>query len=194
VLDGQTGVGSASGIIVLDLLPNAAITMTSAQIEAALHISLPATDRPRLTLSSASTLTVQSYLLQPGGAFNEVSGAQSGTSATLETYVPAAAAVTGYTSFVRVINTSATASTPITVALIDPVSGQAGNAATLVASLSPDAALTFSSAQVETALGTPIAASTRPRLLISGNGNNVIEVQSFLVQPGGVFTDVSGGQ
>lgn len=193
VIDGPTGVPGASGILLPSLAANAGVTLTSAQVETALGVSLPALSRPRLSLTSPANLTVQSFLLQPGGAFNEVSGAQTGPSITVETYIPAADAVTGYTSYLRVINTGQ-ASVPVTAALIDPVTGQTGTPATLVASLPPQAALSFSPSQVETALGITIPQGSRPRIIINGDGVTVLEVQSFLIQPGGVFTNVSGGQ
>jgi len=134
---------------------------------------------------------VQSFLLQPGGAYNEISNALTGTSVLVPTYVPAAAAAGGYTSYLRVINTGATA-TPVLVALVDGATGVRGNAASLMAALPAGAARTFSSSEIEAAIGSAIAPESRPRLLVSGN--TVLEVQSFLTQPGGAFTEVSGGQ
>jgi subtilisin family serine protease len=193
VIDGQTGMSGATGTIIPSLGANESVTLTSTQIEAALGVSLPAADRPRISINSVANLTAQSYLLQPGGAFNEVSGAQTGTTLTIGTYIPAADAVGGYTSFIRIINTGTTA-TPIQVAMIDGVSGIANSQVTLIPSLPAGAAWTLSSAQFEAALGTSIQLGTRPRIQFSGAGGNIIEVQSFLIQPGGAFTNVSGGQ
>jgi len=192
VIDGATGAISVTGTLITALAGNAALTLTSTQVEAALGIAIPAVDRPRLRVSSATaSLTVQSFLLQPGGAFDEISGAAVGTSVLVRTYVPAADAVTGYSSYLRVINTGSVP-TPVSVAVVDDVTGLAGNPGTLITSLPAGAAETFSAGQVEAALGAPIAADRRPRLQV--RGNTVLEVQSFLLQPGGAFTEVSGGQ
>lgn len=189
LLDATTGLPGVSGTIIANLPVNGAVTLTSAQIEAALGIVIPATSRPRLRVAASSSLTVESFLLQPNGAFNELSGAQTGTSVNVGTYVPAADAGTGYMSYLRVINTGATA-TPVTVALIDAATGMTGTTTTLISSMPAGASQTLSASQVEGALGTPVAAGTRLRIQISGA--NLLEVQSFLIQPGGAFTDVSG--
>jgi len=193
VIDGQTGNSGATAILLPNLAAGAGVTLDASHIEKVLGVSLPASSRPRISLTSSANLTVQSFLLQPGGAFNEVSGAQTGTSVTLATYIPAADAVNGYSSYIRVINT-AQSSTLVTVALIDQNTGITGNPAILTVILPAQAAWSFSPSQVEKALGIVIPAGTRPRIVVEGNGSNVLEVQSFLTQPGGVFTNVSGGQ
>ena len=193
VLDDTTGIPGATTTITSNLPGNGVLMLTAPQLETALGFTIPAASRPRLRVSSANNLSVQSLLLQPSGAYDEMSGAQTGTSIDVRAYIPAADGVTGYSSNVRIINTGATA-TPVTVAVIDPTVGTTGAAATLIASLPAGAARNFSSSQLETALGTSIAAGTRPRIQISGNGTNVLEVQSFLIQPGGAFNEVSGAQ
>lgn len=192
LLDPATGAAGANATLIASLPASAAMTLTSAQVEAALGVSIAPGSRPRLRVSSATAdLRVQSFLLQPGGAFNEISGALSGPSVIVRTYVPAADAATGYTSYLRVINTGATA-TPVSVTLVDAASGALGAAGTLLASLPAGAAQTFTSSQVEAALGATVAAGSRPRILVTGNTS--LEVQSFLTQPGGAFTEVSNGQ
>ena len=109
----------------------------------------------------------------------------------VRTYVPQADAGSGYVSYLRVINTG-TAATPVTVAVVDSVTGTTGTFKTLAATLAAGAAQNFSAAQIENALGVAIAAGSRPRIAISGN--TVLEVQSFLSQPSGALTEVSGGQ
>ena len=192
LIDGVTGAVTATGTLITSLAGNAAMFLSSKQVEAALGLALPADDRPRIRVSSATAnLDVQSFLLQPGGAFDELSGAASGTSVLVRTYVPAADAATGYSSYLRVINTGS-AATPVTVALVDAATGMQGTPGTLIPSLPAGAAQTFSSYQVEAALGAPIAAGLRPRIQVSGNAT--LEVQSFLSQPGGTITEMSGGQ
>jgi len=191
LLDDVTGSVSATATLIASLPANAATTLLSSQVEAALGMQIPTASRPRIRISSTADLRVQSFLLQPGGAFNEISDASSGTSVDVRTYVPAADAGSGYTSYLRVINTGITATT-VTAALVDGITGAAGSAGTLIASLPAGGASTLTSSQVEAALGTTIVSGSRPRIRITGS--TVLEVQSFLTQPGGAFTEVSGGQ
>ena len=93
--------------------------------------------------------------------------------------------------FIRVINTSNTA-TPVTVALIDGNTGAAGPAGTLTAALPAGAAVTYAASDIEPALGTTIAAGSRPRIRVSAQA--AIQVQSFQSNPGGVVTLNSGAQ
>ena len=109
----------------------------------------------------------------------------------IRAYIPAAMASVGYNGFIRVINTSATA-TPVTVALIDGPTGVVGPAGTLISSVPPGAAMTFSSGDIENALGTSIPASSRPRIRVGTQ--QIVEVQSFMSNPGGVITQISGAQ
>ena len=192
-IDGTTGVLGLQGQLVANLPAGAAMTFSAAQVEAALG-PVVAAQRPRIRVfaDAAATIETQSFLLQPGGAFNEVSGSQGGSSVNVRTYVPAAAAPAGYVSSVRVINTGSVA-TAVTVARIDPVTGQTGTARSLSTSLPMGGAVTFSAAQIESALGLAIDAAERPRLLIAG-ATATLDVQSFLIQPGGAFTEVSTGK
>jgi len=192
LIDGSSGAAGVPQTLIASLGARAAVTLSSDQIEAALGVSMAAGERPRIRVSAAgATLEVQSFLLQPGGVYNEISNVLTGTSVLVPTYVPAAAAAGGYTSYLRVINTGATA-TPVLVALVDGATGVRGNAASLMAALPAGAARTFSSSDIEAAMGLAVVPDSRPRLLVSGN--TVLEVQSFLTQPGGAFTEVSGGQ
>jgi Subtilase family/Putative binding domain, N-terminal len=192
-IDGTTGVLGLPGQLVANLPAGAAMTFSAAQVEAALG-SVAAAQRPRIRVFAAADATIeaQSFLLQPGGAFNEVSGSQGGSSVNVRTYVPAAAAPTGYVSSIRVINTGSVA-TAVTVARIDPVTGQTGTPRSLSMSLPMGGAVTFSAVQIESALGFAIDAAERPRLLVAG-ASATLDVQSFLIQPGGAFTEVSTGK
>lgn len=193
LIDGVTGMVGAAGQLTASLPAGGAVTFSALQIETALGSFLAAGDRSRIRVTAAnSTLEVQSFMVQPGGVFNEVSSAQSGSSVAVSTYLPAASAPSGYVSYLRVINIGATA-TPVTVAKIDPATGLTGAAGTLNASLPANAAITYSAAQVETALGAAIAVGERPRIVVTGAGSS-LEVQSFLIQPGGAFTNVSNEQ
>jgi alpha-tubulin suppressor-like RCC1 family protein len=107
----------------------------------------------------------------------------------IRSYIPAAKAINGYKGYLRVINTGTTA-TPVNVAVIDGATGVVGSSAQLVASLPTGAAVTFSAPEVEVALGTPLPANDRPRIRVTATGP--IEVQSFMANPEGVVTQISG--
>jgi hypothetical protein len=189
--DGTGAVGAARTLLA-SLPAGAAVTLTSAEVESALGVTLTASDRPRLRIRAVtSTLEVQSFMLQPGGGFDEVSNRLTGTDVVVRTYVPQADAVTGYVSYLRVINTG-TVTTPVTIAMVDPVTGVSGTFKTLTSALAAGGAQNYSASQIEAALGFAIPAGVRPRIAVSGN--TILEVQSFLSQPSGALTEVSGGQ
>ena len=192
LIDGATGVVSPSGQLTAALPSGAAVTYNASQIEAALGLSLDASNRPRLRVSAvqAVPIEVQSFLRSPAGVFSEVSGAQTGSLINVRTYVPAA--VSSYNSFVRIINTGAAAS-PVMVAMVDAASGAVSAAGVLNASLPAGGALTYSAAQIEAALGFKLGVSERPRLQISAPAST-LEVQSYLSQPGSSFAEVSNAQ
>lgn len=192
-VDGNTGVAGSAGQLIASLPAGATQTFSASQIETALGTRFAATDRPRIRVSAlpSATIETQSFLLQPGGAFNEVSGALRSESVEVRTYVPAAAATSGYVSSLRIINTGNLAS-PVTVAKIDPTTGVVGTAGTL-ATIPAGAAVTFTAAQIEAALGISIPASERPRMRVAAT-NTTLDVQSYLSQPNGALTEVSSGQ
>jgi hypothetical protein len=187
LLDGATGQASASGQLVASLPAGAAKTFSAQQVETALGLTLPASARPRIQVSANVSVDVQSFMSNPGGTVTQLSGAQSGTSVDVRTYIPAANASGGYASFIRVINTGTTV-TPVNVAVIDGAAGAVGTSGQLTASLPAGAAVTFTAQQVETALGQAIAAGDRPRIRVTALAST-IEVQSFMSNPGGVITE-----
>ena len=190
-IDEATGAVSAAGVLTPSLAVDGAVTFTAQQVETALGMRLTATERPRIRVNGVlSTIEAQSYMLQPGGLFEEVSAAQVGSTVKVRTYIPAADSASGYVSYIRVINPGSIA-TPITVSLIDGTTGVTGNSFTLASSLAAGAAQTFTSSQIESIIG-PVGSGLRPRLRITGNVQ--LEVQSFITQPGGAFTNVSTGQ
>lgn len=119
----------------------------------------------------------------------------NGGSAIVRTYIPSAA--TGYTDYVRVINTGSASST-ISVARIDPVTGVIGTAATLPGgAVAPGSATIYSSTQIDTALGgpgatatSPLGSSDRPRLQF--NATTGISVQNFIYNPTGTLSTLHG--
>ena len=192
LIDPDTGLVGSAKTVAPALAGNSSMTLSSAQIEAALGVTIAAVSRPRIRLTAASaTLEVQSFLLQPGGVYNEISNGTMGSTVTVRTYVPAADSGSGYTSYVRVINTGAVP-TAIYVALVDAVTGAQGGSSLLLASMPAGGARTFNSSQIEAALGQAVPAGTRGRLAVTGSV--VLQVQSFLTQPGGAFTEVTSGQ
>lgn len=199
VIDAVSGMATATATLIASLPANAAMTLTSAQVEAALGTQLAPADRPRIRVTSPAgiaSLRTQSFLLQPGGVFNEISNATSGSSVKVRTYFPAANAAYGPTSYLRVINT-ATTSTPLILSLIDSVSGALLNSVMLTQAFPAGAAQIFTSAQIESALGIQITPPSLPNILlprIQINGIAGLEVQNFLSQPNGIFTEISGGQ
>lgn len=113
----------------------------------------------------------------------------NGSSIDVRSYVPAA--VSGYSSYVRIVN-SGTAAAPVSVAVIDPVTGTAGTSNVLISSLPAGAATTLTAAQVEAVTGA-IASASRPRLRITAP-TSALQVQSFMSNPNGTFSEMSGGQ
>jgi len=118
--------------------------------------------------------------------------ADNGSVVNLRTYIPAQAS--GYTSYVRVINTG-TISAPISVAVINPTTGVAGTPVTLISSLAAGASQTLSSAAVEAITGQIGAAggAVQYRLQFTAPTNG-LQVQSLLLTPTGNLTDITGAQ
>ncbi|MDD2914288.1 MAG: hypothetical protein PHP70_03125 [Gallionella sp.] len=112
----------------------------------------------------------------------------NGSTFNVRNYVPAAA--TGYSTFVRVINTGSL-SAAVSVALVDETTGTAGTAGTL-ATLAAGAARNFTPAEIEAVTGA-VASTARPRLRITAP-TNTMDVQTFLVQPNGTVSDMTGAQ
>lgn len=78
VISDSTGVTGPSAVVATNLLPGAAVTLNSSQIEtpivAAGGTAVGATSRPRLLITGPTSLTVQSFFLsEANGDFNEVS-------------------------------------------------------------------------------------------------------------------------
>lgn len=193
LIDEVSGMVGAAHLLTPAMLAGQVVNFSAQQVEAALGVSLSAMARPRIrVIGAVSAITVQSLLLQPGGRISDVSTAYQGMSVAVSTYVPVAAAASGYMSSLRVINID-NGATPITVARIDPATGLIGPSGILESSLPAGAAITYSAAQIEAAIGRPVDANERPRILVSSAGAK-LEVQSFLHQPEGAFTEVSTSQ
>ena len=113
--------------------------------------------------------------------------ALNGSTVDVRTYVPAA--VAGYSSYIRVINTGAVAA-PFSAAIIDPVTGVTGASSVVISSLAAGAATTLTASQIEAAVGA-ISATSRPRIRITAPTDKM-SVQSFVTNPNGTFTTMHG--
>jgi hypothetical protein len=187
ILDEGNGQAIASGQLVANLPGGAATTFSAQQVEAALGISLQASARPRLLVTTSTSVDVQAFVSNPWGTVTQLLGAQSGSTVDVRTYVPAVNANGGYTSYIRIINTGTTA-TPVSVAVIDGPTGVVGAAGQLTPSLPAGAAVTFTALQVETAIGKLLPANDRPRIRVTASAST-LDVQSFMFKPGAIITE-----
>ena len=108
----------------------------------------------------------------------------------VRSYIPAAA--TGYTSFVRVINTGAVAAA-VTASFIDETTGIAGTSGSL-GTLAAGASKTWTSAQIEAAIGVAPAGTARPRVRLTAPTSGLQAQSFFLTNANGNFSDVTGAQ
>jgi len=117
----------------------------------------------------------------------------NGATHKVMTYIPSVdGGATGYTSYIRVINTGGVAAN-ISGAFIDPVTGAVGTAGVIATGVAAGGAVTLSSTQVEAGVGSHPAAGTRPRLQLTGP--TTFTVQSFLLtDANGNFAEVSGSE
>lgn len=145
------------------------------------------TTNPTITTSLTPTAGAAEVAIAGSGTLYNLT--LNGASVDVRSYIPAAA--TGYATYLRVINTG-TSSAPISVAVIDPTTGVAG-ASSVLGTLAAGAAKTYLASDVETALGTSLAATLRPRIRVSGPTSS-LQVQSFMSSPSGVFSDMTGAQ
>lgn len=74
VINQTTGVVGTSAVIIPSLAAGASTTLTSSQLETAIG-AIAATDRPRIRITAPGVLSVQSYMLNPGGSFTILHGA-----------------------------------------------------------------------------------------------------------------------
>jgi hypothetical protein len=117
--------------------------------------------------------------------------ANNGQTVDVRSYIPAV--TSGYTSFVRVINTGAVSAAVTGQWLYQDGTTSTGAALTTLAA---GGSVTLTSAQVETALGVPTASigGNRPRLRLTGPTNG-LQAQSFILSnANGNFSDATGAQ
>lgn len=114
----------------------------------------------------------------------------NGQQVDVRSYVPVGN--TGYTSWVRVINTGTVAA---------PVSGQflyadgtVGTAGTIISNLAAGGSMSLNADAVEAGIGAPTGgAAARPRLRVTAPTNGM-QVQSFISNPDNSITDMTGAQ
>jgi len=149
--------------------------------------SIPATT-PTISVTTSSTATSSDqgaplsygpstlYALLPNGG-----------TVVIRAYLPAAS---GFLDVVRIINNGQVASA-VTVARIDPGTGSIGASGTLAGgTLAPGGAINYVPTVIEAALGGPLPAGDRPRLLFSANTN--IEGQNYIINPDGTVSTLHG--
>jgi hypothetical protein len=113
---------------------------------------------------------------------------QNGGSVTIRAYLPAAS---GYSDVVRIINVGSNVAT-VAVARIDPATGLTGPSGTLPGTVAVGAAVNYLPSVIETALGGPLAAGDRPRLIFTANTN--IEGQNYILNPDMTVTTLHGNE
>jgi hypothetical protein len=149
--------------------------------------TIPSTT-PTISITTSSTGTSQDqgaplsygpstlYALTPNGG-----------TVVIRAYLPQAS---GFLDVVRIINNGQVGSS-VTVARIDPVTGAIGNSGVLAGgTLAAGGAANYTSAAIEAALGGPLAAGDRPRLLFTAN--TTIEGQNYIINPDGTVTTLHG--
>lgn len=146
---------------------------------------IPST-QPSIIPTLAMTLATEAPVVGASGLLYNLG--LNGASIDVRLYVPAA--VTGYSSYIRVIN-SGTGAAPISVAVIDSTTGAVGSSSVL-GTIAASGTTTFTAAQIEAAIGVQ-SATARPRLRITAPTGN-LQVQSFMSSPSGVFSDMGFGQ
>ena len=117
----------------------------------------------------------------------------NGSTVDVRSYIPAV--TSGYTSYVRVINTGAVAATVTGQWLYED--GTTSTPATLITpALAVGGSTTLSSAQIEAALGAPTASigNDRPRLRLTASTNGLQAQSFFLTNANGNFSDATGAQ
>lgn len=141
------------------------------------------------TITASLNPTVATYVPTTTNGIGYAFG-YNGSQVDVRSYIPSA--TTGYASFVRVINTGSVSS----VINIAPISaaGVVGSSGSL-GTLAPNAVTTFTSTQVEAALtaagNAALLSTDRPRLRITAPTNG-LSVQSFFLNPNGVFSTMHG--
>ena len=187
---GTAGVLTASNTVAtISTLP-AFVTSVPAyvcmQLNTGNAIPVPATT-PSVAVTMVGTTTATANFSGSGTLYPLTT---NGGSVYVRSYIPSAAS--GYTSFIRVINTGGIAAN-ISAAVVNATTGVTGTSAVIASNVAAGGAVTIPSSVIDAALGAGApAAGDRPRLLITGP--TTLSVQSFfLSNANGNFNEVSSG-
>lgn len=189
-VDGTKAVLSSNNTVAtISAIPNfttATPVYVCMQLNTGNAIPVPATT-PSITVTMAPTNTETAAFSGSGTLYPLTT---NGGSVYVRSYIPSAAS--GYTSFIRVINTGGIAA-DISAAVVNATTGVTGTSAVIAHGVAAGGAVTIPSSVIDAALGANApAAGDRPRLLITGP--TTLSVQSFfLSNANGNFNEVSSG-
>lgn len=139
---------------------------------------------PTATFTFTKTTTTDSATTASGSLYTL---ANNGSIVDVRNYVPAA--VTGWNTIIRVINTG-TVAADISAALIDETTGTVGTGTVVITAMPSGAATTINAATLEGMIGA-VPADARPRIRISGPTNG-LDVQTYVFNPNGNFSIIHG--
>jgi hypothetical protein len=140
---------------------------------------------PTASFTFTKTTTTDSATTASGNLYTL---AYHGSQVDVRNYVPAALVPSGFTQYVRVINTG-TVSADVSAAVIDDTTGVVGTSSVIITGLASGASKTMSATDIEAVLGS-VTSTKRPRLRITAPTNGM-DVQSF-VFTGGNFSVTHG--
>jgi len=131
-----------------------------------------------------------SYSDEVVAAFDGYALTTNGQTKDVRSYIPVAA--TGYTSFVRVINTG-TVDAAVTGQFVNE-DGTKSAAGVVIATLKAGGSKTLTSSEIETAIGVAPVATARPRLRLTAPTSGMDAQSFFLTNANGNFSDATGAQ
>lgn len=138
------------------------------------------------TYDKAST----SYSDEVVAAFNGFALTTNGQTKDVRSYIPAA--TTGYTSFVRVINTGSV-DAAVTGQFVNE-DGTTSASGVIIATLKAGGSKTLTASEIETAMGVAPTATDRPRLRLTAPTSGLDAQSFFLTNANGNFSDATGAQ
>jgi len=141
------------------------------------------------TISASYTKASTSYTGATLAANTGYDLVNNGAQKDVRSYIPAAAV--GYTSFVRAINTGAIAAAVTGQFIFEDGTTSASG---VLGTLQSGGSVTWTSSQIETAIGVAPAASARPRLRLTAPTNTMDAQSFFLTNANGNFSDATGAQ
>lgn len=131
-----------------------------------------------------------SYTDEVVAAFDGYALTTNGQTKDVRSYIPVAAS--GYTSFVRVINTG-TVDAAVTGQFVNE-DGTTSASGVVIATLKAGGSTTLTSSAIEAAIGVAPAANARPRLRLTAPTSGMDAQSFFLTNANGNFSDATGAQ